>query len=197
MFTSTRSVFLADAVPVVVTPMVMTWPIAIALLFFLSARPAAAQAAAEYGHIAAGTSASTAAVGRKLDSVSNKLSSALSQSNQKSSAPDVSTRAAVTTDSEQNPSDANRRALEQTAGQHAATLSLKSLPVKARVQINGKPVGKTPLQLSLAPGSYQVEMCGPRMEAGKQQLNLSPKETRENELQLSAAPRYPKYVELE
>ena len=65
------------------------------------------------------------------------------------------------------------------------------------MQINGKPVGKTPLQLSLAPGSYQVEMCGPRMEAGKQQLNLSPKETREIELQLSAAPRYPKYVELE
>jgi hypothetical protein len=50
--------------------------------------------------------------------------------------------------------------------------------------------------MSLAPGSYKVEMEGPHMEFGKQQLTLSAKETREIELHLSAAPRYPSRITL-
>jgi hypothetical protein len=65
------------------------------------------------------------------------------------------------------------------------------------VRIDGKPVGQTPLLISLAPGVYKIEMEGPRMEFGKQQLNLSPNETREIELPLSAAPRYPSHIELQ
>jgi hypothetical protein len=193
MFKSPRSMLLAST-HTVVARLAVTWPMAIALL---SARPTAAQAAAEYGHIATGTSASTTGISKKLDSAANKLDSALPQIKQKSSAPAASNQAAVATGSEKSLADANRRGLEEAAGPNAATLSLKSLPVKAAVRINGKPVGQTPLQLSLAPGTYHIEMEGPRMEAGKQQLDLSPKETRQVELQLSAAPRYPSHITLQ
>ena len=87
--------------------------------------------------------------------------------------------------------------MEQRAGQDAAKLSFKSVPASAVVRIDGKPVGKTPLLMSLAPGTYQIEMEGPRMEFGKQQLTLGTKETREIELQLSAAPRYPEHITLQ
>jgi hypothetical protein len=98
---------------------------------------------------------------------------------------------------EKSFADANRSALEQVAGENAATLIVRSQPVKAVVCINGKPVGQTPLQLSLAPGTYKIEMEGPRMEAAKQQMDLSPKESREVELRLSAPPRYPSHITLQ
>jgi PEGA domain len=196
VFESLGSILLSG-VQTVVVRVAVTWPMAIGLLVFLSASPLAAQAAAEYGHIATGASASTTAISNKLDSAANKLDSALPQGKKNSSVSAASNQPTVATGTEKSFADANRRALEQSAGQNAATLSLKSLPVKAVVRINGKPVGRTPLQLSLAPGTYKVEMEGPRMEFGKQQLDLRAEEKREIELHLSAAPRYPRYVQLE
>jgi len=190
MLRNPRSIFSAYAVLVVVTRMVVTWAMAITLLVFLSAtRPAAAQAATEYGHVVTGNSAG-------VGGLSNKINSTLSPDKKPASVRTADKPAAVATGAESNPEDANRRALEQRAGQDAAKLNLKSVPAKAVVRIDGKPVGRTPLLISLAPGVYKIEMEGPLMEFGKLQLDLSPKQTREIELPLSAAPRYPSHIEL-
>jgi hypothetical protein len=196
VFKTPRSIFLAHGFAIVATRLVVTQSLVIALLVFLSAPPAAAQAAAEYGHIATGTSAAANA-GAGLAARTSKLDSALSPGKKSSTVSAASSQSVDVVETEKNLVDANRRALEQSAGQNAATLTLKSAPVKAMVRINGKPVGQTPLQLSLAPGTYKIEMEGPRMEAGKQQLDLSAQEKRELELQLSAAPRYPSHITLQ
>jgi len=162
---------------------------AIALLAVLSARPAAAQAAIEYGHIATSSSAG-------LSGLSNKINSTLSPDKKTVSVITPDKQLATVPDTATSPQDANRRALEQRAGQDAAKLTFKSVPAKAVVRIDGKPVGQTPLSMSLAPGNYSVEMEGPRMEFGKQQLNLHAKQTQEIELRLSTPPRYPSHIEL-
>jgi hypothetical protein len=197
MFRSPRSTFLAYGVSVGLGRMVAATATAIALLIFLSAPPAAAQATIEYGHVATGN----ANAGAGLAGLSSKINSALSPGEKSASVPASHKHAAVGTGAENspenNPEDANRRALEQRAGQDAAKLSFKSVPANAVVRIDGKPVGKTPLLMSLAPGTYKVEMEGPRMEFGKQQLTLGAKETRDIELRLSAAPRYPSHITLQ
>jgi hypothetical protein len=93
--------------------------------------------------------------------------------------------------------DAKRRALEQSAGQSAETPGLKSVPAKAAARIDSKPVEQTPLADVFSPGTYGIEMEGPRMEFGKRHFDLGPKETREIELRLSAAPRYPSQIRLQ
>ncbi|MGA2371403.1 MAG: PEGA domain-containing protein [Candidatus Korobacteraceae bacterium] len=192
MLRSPRSIFSAYAVPVVVKRMFVAGAMAIAVVLFMSSA-AAAQAAVEYGHIATGSSTASSA---GLSKLSNKINSTLSTNKTPSSARTVNEQPAAVTGTESNPQDANRRALEQRAGKDAAKLSLKSEPAKALVRIDGKAVGRTPLLISLAPGVYKIEMEGPRMESGTQQLNLGPNETREIALPLSAAPRYPSHIEL-
>jgi len=189
MTRSSQSPLLADAVSVVVKRMLVGGAMAIALVFLLSC-PAGAQAAVEYGHIATGSSTG-------LAGLSNKINSTPSPDKKPSSVWTADKQPQAATAAESNPADANRRVLEQLAGKDAAKLTLKSAPAKAMVRIDGKPVGLTPLLISLAPGVYKIEMEGPRMEFGKQQLNLSPNETREIELPLSAAPRYPSHIELQ
>jgi hypothetical protein len=48
--------------------MVVKWSVAIALLVLLTARPAAAQAAIEYGHVTTGSSAGLTGLTNKIDS---------------------------------------------------------------------------------------------------------------------------------
>jgi hypothetical protein len=89
---------------------------------------------------------------------------------------------------------ANRRALEGRAGKDAAKLMLRSAPIGARVWIDGKAIGTTPLQIVVAPGVYKVEMEATRTESSRQQVDLLPKEARE--VFLTLASRYPTHVEL-
>jgi hypothetical protein len=77
------------------------------------------------------------------------------------------------------PDETNRKALESTAGKDASKLLLRASPVEARVWVDGKIVGKTPMLLVLAPGKYQVEMRGSRGQTGKSSVALLPRETRE------------------
>ena len=49
----------------------------------------------------------------------------------------------------ESPAAANRRALEEKAGDDAGNLLLRSVPSRARVWIDGKLVGETPLMLVL------------------------------------------------
>ena len=141
--------------------------------------------------IATGASASTTAI-------SNKLDSALSQGKKNSSVSAASNQPTVATGTEKSFADANRRALEQSAGQNAATLSLKSLPVKAVVRINGKPLGRdaTPGVIG-ARHLTRSKMEGPRWILESSSLTYVQRRSAKSSCDLSAAPRTPGYVQLE
>jgi hypothetical protein len=189
MLRNQRSGFPSYSVSAVRKRILVALATAIAVVLFLNC-PAAAQAAVEYGHIATGSSTG-------LAGLSNKINSTLAPDKKSASVQTIDTQPGAATATESDLRDANRRALEQHAGKDAAKISLKSAPAKAIVRIDGKPVGQTPLLISLAPGDYKIEMEGPRMELGKQQLKVAPNERREIELLLSAPPRYPSHIELQ
>jgi len=91
------------------------------------------------------------------------------------------------------PSDVvNRQALEQHAGKNACKLLLRSTPSTAQVFVDGAFVGTSPLELVMAPGKYQIEMRGQRLDSARRQVDLLPRETREVALSLTA--RYPTHV---
>jgi hypothetical protein len=89
----------------------------------------------------------------------------------------------------QNPEVANRKLLEQKSGKNPGKLLLRSTPSAAQVWINGMFVGSTPLLLIVAPGKYQVELRGARMEHAAKSVDLLPNETRVVSLMLAV--RYP------
>jgi hypothetical protein len=167
-------------------------PVILSLAFgvFVSARLAAAQAAAEYGQ-------AVAAIGSNATGLSKGVASAVAGQKLDSTVPATDKKSApAPPPSEAVTAAANLRDLEHRAGKDSAKLNLKSTPAKASVLIDGKLVGRTPLLVTLAPGSYNVEMQGPRMESGKQAVELHPLESRDVELRLSAPPRYPTHIEL-
>jgi hypothetical protein len=86
----------------------------------------------------------------------------------------------------------NRQALEQHAGENACKLLLRSTPSRAQVFVDGAFVGNSPLEIVVAPGKYQIEMRGQRLDSAKRQVDLLPRETREVALPLTA--RYPTHV---
>ena len=88
--------------------------------------------------------------------------------------------------------EANRHALEAKAGPDAARLLVRSTPSSAQVWIDNQPVGSTPLLLIIPPGKYMLELRGSRQEAGRKELALLPKETREVTVKLEL--RYPTRV---
>jgi hypothetical protein len=87
---------------------------------------------------------------------------------------------------------ANRQALEQHAGKNACKLLLRSTPSTAQVFVDGAFVGNSPLELVVAPGKYQIEMRGQRLDSARRTVDLLPRETREVALPLAA--RYPTHV---
>lgn len=92
----------------------------------------------------------------------------------------------------QHPEVTNRQALEQNAGKNPGKLLLRSAPTGAQVFVNGMLVGNTPLLLVVAPGKYQVELRGARLEHAASSVDLLPNETRTVSLTLAA--RYPTRV---
>ena len=159
----------------------------LALLVCLGARVAAAQGSAEYGLAVAGAASNATGVAKTIGPALSSVAKAAS-----TVPPDKKSLAAPPASIA--PDAANRKALEKRAGKDAAKLTLKSVPPKASVRIDGKTVVQTPLLLTLAPGKYKIEMTGPRMEFGTKQVELRPQEARELELPLSAAPQYPTQI---
>jgi hypothetical protein len=90
------------------------------------------------------------------------------------------------------PEVVNRQALEQHAGKNACKLLLRSVPSAAQVFVDGAFVGDSPILLILAPGKYQIEMKGRRLEMAERAVDLLPRETRE--VALSLTTRYPTRV---
>lgn len=95
----------------------------------------------------------------------------------------------------ESPAEENRRKLEETAGEDAGTVLLRSEPTGARVWIEDKLVGTTPLLLVLSPGGYQVELRGKRMGVLKEEIEILPKE--KHEFVFSLPSRYPSEVRLQ
>jgi hypothetical protein len=157
--------------------------VVLSLIVWLHApEPAAAQAAAESAML---TSRSSAAASQRQR---NRTSVRRTARGTPSPAAHLPTRNSEPTEV------ANRRALEESAGEDAAVLVLQSSPDEAQVWIEGKYVGRTPLLLRLPPGLHQVELRARRMKTLREPVDVLPQETRQLELRLE--PRYPTHVKL-
>lgn len=154
----------------------------LALLVFVGVGPAQAQGAAEY----AGAVSKTRTAGSSNPAPSKSVLPSHPPAG--SPSPHLVARTGEPTEV------INRRSLEEHAGKDAAKLLLWSVPNGARVWIEEKFVGTTPLLLILAPGSYRVEMRGSRMQFGRYQVDLLPQEKRE--VVLTLAERYPTEIRL-
>jgi PEGA domain len=168
----------------------------LSLLLLLATGCVYAQAAAEYGGATSGIAASISNTNlmkniQVPDIPGSKPSVIMSQPSKNSG---VSSNY-IFDSMKQGSVEANRKALEDQAGKNAAKLMLRSTPAHADVQIDGKPVGKTPILLVLAPGQYDVVMNGKRMDHGEQKIDLLPKETREFLLPLKQL--YPTAVQIQ
>lgn len=166
----------------------------IALFLILVSSCVYAQAAAEYGGATSGIAGNIAGTNMmknvRIPDISSKPSTLMTQP---SSTAGVNKNYIF--DSMKKGSVAeNRKDLEARAGKNAAKLMLRSNPSRADVKIDGKPVGKTPLLLVLAPGQYNVVMNGNRMDHAEQKIDLLPKETREFMLPLKQL--YPTSVQI-
>ncbi len=176
----------ASTQPTRLNPLVLSWSgrsLLLVLWVALGAGSAWAQAAAEYGGATA-----TVGVGATRAKAEKKIFLP-------APADKKAKFAHLVAKTEEAPEATNRRALENRAGKNPAKLVLRSVPNRAQVWIDGKPVGNTPLLLILAPGSYKVEMEAPSwMGLAQRQVDLLPREDRE--VVLSLAPRYPAHVRL-
>jgi PEGA domain len=83
----------------------------------------------------------------------------------------------------------NRKEFEANAGENASKLLLRSAPTGAEIFINGLLVGKAPLLMVIAPGKYDIEMRGQRLESGRRTVGIMPKETQTVVIDLNQ--RYP------
>lgn len=166
----------------------------ITLLLILASSCAYAQAAAEYGGATSGIAGSVAGTNLmknvKLPATSNSKPSVLMTKPSNAGA----NKNYIFDSMKQGSVAENRKELEARAGKNAAKLMLRSKPNQADVEINGKPVGKTPLLLVLSPGQYDVVMNGKRMDHAEQKIDLLPKETREFLLPLKQL--YPTSVQI-
>ena len=93
-----------------------------------------------------------------------------------------------------SPDEANRKALEQRAGDRATRLLLQSVPSDAMIFVDTMFVGRTPLLLIAPAGKIKVEMRGKREEFGERLIDLPPNETQQ--LTLTLTPRYPTSITL-
>jgi hypothetical protein len=152
----------------------------------------AAQAAVEYvgatASVGAGTNAGLAAAAKALSGVSDKRlgEGALPAASQGRSFLHLPGGNAVR---DRRSQEDIRRSLEASAGQDGAKLMLRCSPADARVKIDGKLVGETPLLLILPPGRYTFTFESDRFDTASQNIDLLPKETREFVVRLEW--RYP------
>ena len=160
----------------------------LALLVLTVASNASAQAAAEY----AGVVSKMGAVGAQAQAAKKIVFPPSPQNKSQSSQLGTQTLRAQTT---VKPLEAtNRRVLEDHAGKDPGKLLLRSVPNRAKVWIDGKRIGSTPLLLILASGKYKVKMEGSRMEFAQKEVELLPRERLEVVLNLEQ--RYPAYLRL-
>jgi len=87
----------------------------------------------------------------------------------------------------------NRRKLEENAGEDAGRVLLRSVPGEAQVWVEDSLVGKTPLLLILAPGTYPVKLTTLGASA-EQRVAVLPRESQVVLIRLRV--RYPAEIRL-
>jgi len=87
----------------------------------------------------------------------------------------------------------NRRKLEENAGEDAGRVLLRSVPGEAQVWVEDSLVGKTPLLLILAPGTYPVKLTTLGASA-EQRVAVLPRESHVVLIRLRV--RYPAEIRL-
>lgn len=166
--------------PALATLKLLRHMVEVSLLLVLASSCVFAQAAAEYGGATSSMAGSISSVNlmnkvKFPDTSQQKGSVIMSQPTKGANG----SSKYILESMKQGSVAANRKAFEERAGKNASKLMLRSTPTGATVKINGKPVGKTPILLVLAPGQYDVGMYGKRMDHAEQKVDLLPKETRE------------------
>jgi len=161
------------------------WWAAVVLTLLCTPLEMRAQAAAEYGSIASkATAAGTRArapspgivfPGTKPSAAAPKAASGSSRSTEPLTLPMGPSAATL-----------NCRALKERAGSEAAKLSVRSVPDRSQVWVDGLFVGTTPMELELAPGAHQVEVDGTGMKIHRQTIELNPKQSQELVVQLES-----------
>jgi len=163
------------------------------LLVGLGPRLACAQDAAESAVISGNSSMATQ---------SFKVPSLLTRPASKTDSPKTPASADAKTNTSPNlivspgvpPAEANRKAFESGSGQHPAKMLLRSVPANAEVFVNDLTVGRAPLLLVVAPGTYKVGMRGQRQEWGDETVGVMPDETQVVLIHLRS--RYPSSITL-
>jgi PEGA domain len=151
----------------------------VAVLAFVAARPACAQATVE-------AATTTASAGVATSEVKRLQPVILATPKTETGSPHLIAHDGPPAD------EANRKALEEQAGSDAAKLLMRSSPSGAQIYINGAFVGHTPLLLMLAPGQYKVEMRDERDDIAQRTLGLLANDTQAVTLKLTE--RYPARV---
>jgi hypothetical protein len=152
------------------------WAGGVALLAFVAARPACAQATVQ-------SAASTASAGVATSEVKKTAPVVLATPRSEGGSPHLIAHDGPPAE------EVNRKALEDQAGSDAGKLLMRSWPSGAQIYINGAFVGHTPLLLMVAPGKYRVEMRGEHDDIAQRTLGLLANDTQEVTLKLAA--RYP------
>ena len=88
----------------------------------------------------------------------------------------------------------NRKLLEEQAGKEAGKLLIRSVPSEADVWIEELEVGKTPLLLTLHPGTYVVKVRALGTSVAEQRVGILAKKSHEVVVQLRV--RYPAQIRL-
>jgi len=163
------------------------WWAAVVLTLLCTPLEVRAQAAAEYGSLASSAAAAGARAkapspgivfpGAKPSAAAPKAASRSSRSMEPLTLPTGPSAATL-----------NCNALRERAGSDAAKLSVRSVPDRSMVWVDGLFVGTTPMELELAPGAHRVEVDGTGMKIHRQTIELSPKQSQELVVQLE--PRY-------
>jgi hypothetical protein len=129
-----------------------------------------AQAAAEYGMAA---SKSTAMASSASKSISSRISSSYSRTARQTSLKVPS----PTSKNLQTVMQENRQQLAARSDQGGGTVRVESVPAKAMITVDGRPVDYAPADLQLPAGKHIIELNHPDFLPWRMEVSVSPQES--------------------
>lgn len=145
------------------------------LVFLISVLHAAAwsQAMIEYGGVSttssSGISKAAGATNKAVDALGNRLGNSLAGTSSGGSAPGQQSHLSSPDDRMRS----NLQALEQGAGKHGALLHISSIPKRATVLVDHRPVARTPVDLRVPAGKHTLALKSPAYLDWAQEISVS------------------------
>jgi len=93
-----------------------------------------------------------------------------------------------------SPDKVNRAWFAKQAGNNGAQISIDAVPPQARVWVDGKFVGQSPLTVTLSPGKHHLSLTGPRQEHADRDIDIVPGKKQQLEIHLDQT--YPQAVSI-